>query len=664
MPLAKIGARGDGRQDARRARLTAERVPKYFSVKEAVFPFAKFPDADPILGPEMKSTGEVMGTGRTFGEAYAKAQLASGVVLPTRGVCLRQRARARQARRGRARQASLVARASRSSRPTAPRGARASGHRLPTRQQGARGPAAHRRHDQERRDQPDRQHDRGQAGDPRVALDPPRGRARKSPTTRPSPRRLATCDAIDHLQDVDVNRLQDLHSGGGGMSKDALDARRRERLRTELQRLKTEERPAHHPGDRRGARHGDLSENAEYHAAREQQGFSEGASRTSRRTSPTPRSSTWRAAGARQGRVRRDGRTRRQDGRQGEVPDRRRRRGRHQVMSRSLPPIARALVGKSADVVEVAPRERRLRSLIEARSRIRRITSARSFAENRPDVADPLYEFTGLRARSSTFGASSIGRRRGACTSSWCSSAALSSATTPQEPRCHLRSSRRGQGAAGAFSAARASRPFEARARDERSSKIERAGLPSTRPVRACPRGRLRSRAVFKLEEIQRRRPVSAADGVDLGAAPGGWSQYAARLAGGAASSRSTCCRWICDSEGDFMATFTRRVARHTRDAATRRRPCVCPTWPPTSAGSRTWTSPAMALALESSARFRARGSRPAATLRHEGVPGRGVRLAGASCARRFATVRIRKPKGVQARSSETYLLAEGPRPV
>jgi carbamoyl-phosphate synthase large subunit len=54
-------------------------------VKEAVFPFGKFPEADPILGPEMKSTGEVMGTGRTFAEAYAKAQIASGVVLPQRG---------------------------------------------------------------------------------------------------------------------------------------------------------------------------------------------------------------------------------------------------------------------------------------------------------------------------------------------------------------------------------------------------------------------------------------------------------------------------------------------------------------------------------------------------------------------------------------------------
>src|SRR2546430_2655425 len=58
-----------------------------FRSKEAVFPFIKFPEADPILGPEMKSTGEVMGTGRTFGEAYAKAQAASGATLPLKGVC-------------------------------------------------------------------------------------------------------------------------------------------------------------------------------------------------------------------------------------------------------------------------------------------------------------------------------------------------------------------------------------------------------------------------------------------------------------------------------------------------------------------------------------------------------------------------------------------------
>ena len=63
----------------------APRVPSYFSVKEAVFPFAKFPGVDPLLGPEMKSTGEVMGIGATFGEAFAKAQQGVGMTLPVGG---------------------------------------------------------------------------------------------------------------------------------------------------------------------------------------------------------------------------------------------------------------------------------------------------------------------------------------------------------------------------------------------------------------------------------------------------------------------------------------------------------------------------------------------------------------------------------------------------
>jgi carbamoyl-phosphate synthase large subunit len=88
VPMAKAGARVMTGRTLAQLGLIKERVPKFFSVKEAVFPFSKFPDADPILGPEMKSTGEVMGTGRSFGEAYAKAQAASGVTLPTRGVCL------------------------------------------------------------------------------------------------------------------------------------------------------------------------------------------------------------------------------------------------------------------------------------------------------------------------------------------------------------------------------------------------------------------------------------------------------------------------------------------------------------------------------------------------------------------------------------------------
>ncbi|MEO7151237.1 MAG: carbamoyl-phosphate synthase large subunit, partial [Burkholderiaceae bacterium] len=90
-PLAKIAARcmvGQSLADQRGkdGRAPREVVPPYFSVKEAVFPFNKFPGVDPILGPEMRSTGEVMGTGRSFGEAMLKSQLGAGSRLPTRGV--------------------------------------------------------------------------------------------------------------------------------------------------------------------------------------------------------------------------------------------------------------------------------------------------------------------------------------------------------------------------------------------------------------------------------------------------------------------------------------------------------------------------------------------------------------------------------------------------
>jgi len=88
MPLAKVAAKAMAGITLKEQGIDKTPVPEYFSVKESVFPFAKFPEADPILGPEMKSTGEVMGTGRSFSEAYAKAQLASGVILPKFGQAL------------------------------------------------------------------------------------------------------------------------------------------------------------------------------------------------------------------------------------------------------------------------------------------------------------------------------------------------------------------------------------------------------------------------------------------------------------------------------------------------------------------------------------------------------------------------------------------------
>ncbi|MBA3504701.1 MAG: carbamoyl-phosphate synthase large subunit [Betaproteobacteria bacterium] len=84
-PLAKIAARCMVGQRLRAQGMIGEIVPSYFSVKEAVFPFIKFPGVDTILGPEMKSTGEVMGVGASFGEAFVKSQLAAGVKLPESG---------------------------------------------------------------------------------------------------------------------------------------------------------------------------------------------------------------------------------------------------------------------------------------------------------------------------------------------------------------------------------------------------------------------------------------------------------------------------------------------------------------------------------------------------------------------------------------------------
>lgn len=84
-PLAKIAARCMAGRSLKQQGILNEVIPEYFAVKEAVFPFNKFPGIDPVLGPEMKSTGEVMGVGNTFGEAFAKSQIAAGVALPESG---------------------------------------------------------------------------------------------------------------------------------------------------------------------------------------------------------------------------------------------------------------------------------------------------------------------------------------------------------------------------------------------------------------------------------------------------------------------------------------------------------------------------------------------------------------------------------------------------
>ena len=86
--VAKVGARCMAGRSLAEQGVTKEVIPPYFSVKEVVIPFNKFPGVDPILGPEMRSTGEVMGVGDTFEEAFAKAELGCGTLIPTGGRAL------------------------------------------------------------------------------------------------------------------------------------------------------------------------------------------------------------------------------------------------------------------------------------------------------------------------------------------------------------------------------------------------------------------------------------------------------------------------------------------------------------------------------------------------------------------------------------------------
>ena len=123
VPLAKIAARvmaGETLAELRRSR-SAERAAGHVAVKEAVFPFARFPGVDPILGPEMKSTGEVMGLDVDFGRAFAKSQLGAGTDLPLAGHASSSRCATATRRRWSSRAASSQRGASSWSRPAAPR---------------------------------------------------------------------------------------------------------------------------------------------------------------------------------------------------------------------------------------------------------------------------------------------------------------------------------------------------------------------------------------------------------------------------------------------------------------------------------------------------------------------------------------------------------------
>ncbi len=275
--LAKVAARVMTGRKLVELGATEERVLPFYSVKEAVFPFTKFPEADPILGPEMKSTGEVMGTGRTFGEAYAKAQTASGVDLPRQGVCLisvRDRDKPGAVALGRRLighgfeligtegTAKVLSEAGVACRRV---------------QQSAGRPSAHRGHDQERRDRSHREHHRGQTRHPRVELHSARSGPQARHLLHDAGRRA--CD-VRGSGSPRRSRGQPFagssQRGRSRMKRTPMTLRGAEALRSELKRLKSEARPNVIKAIAEARGHGDLSENAEYHAAREQQGFIEG----------------------------------------------------------------------------------------------------------------------------------------------------------------------------------------------------------------------------------------------------------------------------------------------------------------------------------------------------------------------------------------------------
>ncbi len=210
-PIAKIGALVMAGRTLAELGASKEIVPDFYSVKEAVFPFAKFPESDPILGPEMKSTGEVMGTGRTFGEAYAKSQAGSGTVLPRRGralVSVRERDKpgaVEMARKLIERGFELVATEGTA---RAIEDAGLTCKRVNKVREG-------RPHivDMIKNDEivlivnttEGRQATRDSMAIRREAV------SRRVTYFTTLAAGLATCEALDHLEDVDVNRLQDLH---------------------------------------------------------------------------------------------------------------------------------------------------------------------------------------------------------------------------------------------------------------------------------------------------------------------------------------------------------------------------------------------------------------------------------------------------------------------
>jgi carbamoyl-phosphate synthase large subunit len=251
--LAKVAARCMAGQSLESQGVTKEIVPPYYSVKEAVLPFNKFPGTDPILGPEMKSTGEVMGTGETFAAAFARAQLGAGDDPPTSGLCLisvrdaDKPAAVDVAKRLVAQGFTLAATGGTAS------ALEAAGLAVRTVNKVAEG----------------RPHivDLIKNDEAAMIINTTEGRRAilDSASIRASAEQhkvfyTTTLAAAEHRR---MNRVP-------------MTVKGEQALREELERLKKVDRPRITQAIAEAREHGDLKENAEYHAAREQQSFAEG----------------------------------------------------------------------------------------------------------------------------------------------------------------------------------------------------------------------------------------------------------------------------------------------------------------------------------------------------------------------------------------------------
>ena len=275
MPLAKIAARCMAGKSLAEQGATEEIVPDYYSVKEAIFPFAKFQNVDPILGPEMRSTGEVMGVGRSFGAAFARAEEAANI----------KRAAARQGLRFGARSGQGARAAGGAA--TARAWLHAGRHRRHGRCLAANGIACERVNKviegrphivdlikngeicyivnttEGRQAIADSFSIRREALQHRVTYSTTMAGARALAALAGLSRRRRGAGAAGTAQGVELMSAPITAKGAA-------------RLRSELEELKSVKRPAVIDAIAEARAHGDLKENAEYHAAREQQGFIEG----------------------------------------------------------------------------------------------------------------------------------------------------------------------------------------------------------------------------------------------------------------------------------------------------------------------------------------------------------------------------------------------------